>query len=219
MSEIKEYLEKKVSVEEVINNPTYGMFFNKDKFKTPTVHSFEHDGMKIDAVFETAYEEDKKGYICHRLNLIHDKKAIEYLKVFYLPKEVYKKMNPDLIHAIGNLTGKSIHISVHPKYMFFNNGKSGYWKYKNEEQKQKTLESLALYNNYNLYTIIKNNEENLSQDELYKKLLNIVNKKTNTDKMEIQWLIDTHLDKPIIEFSKIKSSNQKMNQRFFGNLQ
>ena len=96
MSEITEYLNNRKNISQILNNPTYKMIFNKEKFIEPEVYFFEHEGMNIDAIFEAAYEEDTRGYICHRLNLVHDKKYIGYLKVFYIPQDVFEKMNPDL---------------------------------------------------------------------------------------------------------------------------
>ena len=213
MSEVKDFLKTKKSISEILNNPTYGMLFNKKGFKTPPVYSFEHNNMNIDAVFETAYEEDVKGFICHRLNLIHENKPIGYLKVFYLEEEVFNRMNPDILHFMDNLNGNCIGLSTHPKNINTSKGTDNYWVNKNEEEKQKTLESAALIFGNGIYQKIRKNEENLSQEKLYKEILDIANKK---QKQYFEHYRKNHINKPIIEFSKIKSPNIKMNQRYWG---
>ena len=217
MSEIKKFLTNRKDNSELINNPTYGMLFNKKGFKTPPVYSFEHNDMNIDAVFETAFEEDTKGFVSHRLNLIHDNKPIGYLKIYYLQEEVFDKMNPDILHFMDNLSSSNcLGLSTHPKVIDTSNGSNNFWINKNKEEKQKTLERSALAFGDNLYQKIKKNEKNLSQNELYEKILEVANSEHTKHKERFNNYKKDHIEKPLIEFSQIKSANMKMNQDNWG---
>lgn len=211
MSEITEYLNNRDKISEILNNPTYKMLFDKENFIEPEFYSFEHNGINIDAIFESAYEEDTRGYICHRINLVHDKKYIGYLKVFYIPKDVFDKMNPDVLHFSNNLNGNLCGLKTHPKEIDL--GDNNYWSELTEQQKEKSLENLAMTISYNLYTKFKDNHDNLSQEERYQNILNIANKKNSKIKERYEYYINTYVDKPIIEFSNIREANKKNSQR------
>jgi hypothetical protein len=215
MSNITKFLHDRKSNFEILNNPTYKMLFDKNKFKTPSVHSFKHNNMNIDAIFESAYEEDIKGLVCHRIMLIHNKNPIGYLKTFYLPSYVNKKMNPDILHFLSNSKGHSFGLSTHPKNIKISNGRNDFWINKNKDQKQATLESVAITISHSMYNKVIDNENNLTHNEIYKNLLKFVNSNKNIFKNQVEEYLNTHLDKPIIEFSKIKKSNEKMNQKYY----
>lgn len=198
---------------EILKNPTYKILFDKKNFKTPEVYSFNHINMKIDTIFENSYEEDNKGYICHRLNLIHDKKAIGYIKVFYLKKETFDKMNPDIFHFMDNLKGHLFGLSTHPRKIDVNKD-NNYWTKKSEIEKKKTLEKIGLTFSNEEYNYVCENKDNLSTEEMYQRLLKKANK-NSLFKNQYQNYIENNIDKPVIEFSKIRGKNESMNQRFW----
>ena len=213
MSKIENFLNNRKQYSEILNNPTYKMLFDKNSFKEPEVYSFNHNGMKLDTIFESAYEEDSRGYICHRLNLVHDEKYIGYLKVFYLPQDVFYKMNPDVLHFSNNIKGICCGLKTHPKEVDL--GGNNYWKNLNQEEKEKTLSRLAMSINYALYTEIEKNPNNLSLEKRYQKILKIAN--NSNIKEQYDDFVNTHINKPIIEFSNIRTANKKNCQKNFSN--
>jgi hypothetical protein len=198
----------------ILNDPTYKMLFDKDKFKTPDVYSFEHQGMKIDAIFENSYEEDTRGYICHRLNLAHENSLIGYIKVFYLPKSTFEEMNPDIFHFLNNLKGHSFGLATHPKKLETSDGRNDFWHNKNDEDKQNTLGEIAISLDYGSYNFVCENKDNLTKEDMYERLLKNANSKRSNLKKQFDETIENNIDKPVIEFSKIKDVNDPMNQRY-----
>jgi hypothetical protein len=211
----EEFLREKKYRFDILNDPEYKMIFDKNIFNTPDVYSFQHCGLNIDAVFEDAYEEDNKGYICHRLSLINNDNLVGYLKVFYLPSETFKKMNPDIFHFLDNIKGHSFNLSTHPRKIDANTSISGYWKDKTDTEKQTTLENIGLSFSNNLYKSVLENKDDLTKDQMYKNLLNMANIKTSQQKKQLDIYIKNYIDKPIVEFSKIKSATGDMCQTFW----
>lgn len=196
---------------DITNSPTYGMIFDKLKFKTPNVHSFNHNGHNIDAVFETAYEEDERGYLSHRLSLIHKETPVGYIKVFYMPKETFDTLYPDILHWLDSCKGHSFGLGTHDKNRDLSDD-DNYWNKKTIEQKKDTLLQIALNLNYNIYSNLNkkfDNNENVNLEKEYESFLKLANKKY---KDEFNKFKQQNIDKPIIDFSKIKEKQQKMNQ-------
>ena len=124
-------------------------------------------------------------------------------------------MNPDIFHFLDNLKGHSFGLSTHPRKIDTNNGRNNFWNEKNENEKKKTLEQIGLTFGNSEYNYVCDNKDNLTTEAMYERLLKKANAKQSIFKKQFESTLKTHVDKPIVEFSKIKDDTEKMNQRFW----
>jgi hypothetical protein len=194
---------------DILNNPIYKIKFNKNNFKSPDIFEFTHDGDKIKALFEPAYEEMVNGCICHRLNLINENSSVGYLKVFYLPKETFKDLFPDIIHWVNAYKGGTFGLNAHPKKMDTSDDKL--WVDKTAKEKNDAILKIAMHISYGCYSEINEKIKNNSIDveAEYQNLIKIMTIKHGK---EFRNFKKTRIDKPIIDFSRIRDKNEKMNQ-------
>jgi len=193
----------------ILNDHVYGMNFKKEQFKTPKELKFKHNNEEYTAIFDPAIEEDDKGFVVHNLSVVKDDLLVGYLRMFYLPEENLDKYYKDVFHFL-NMKGHSINIGASERKKVLSPDYGSYHE-KTLEQKQSTIEKIALSFNYNNYLNIRQKLEQINNDKIkekfldseYEKLLLIANEKYKKD---FESFKESYLNKPRTEFVKVRGN-------------
>lgn len=201
---------------EIINNPTYGMTFSREKFSTPEVQSEVYRGHNIDIIFDPAYKETKDGYVCHKIVLANEDICAGCLKVFYLPQENKEKYFPDIAYYLS-AKGHSYGLSKIPKRVEVFPDSYNSWENKDREQKTRTLERIYMSISYGLYSEFnsRENKDSIDLDDEYRRVIKLMLR--NRELSQKFKHINYYLDKPTIEFSSIRGAKGDVFQ--FGNIE
>ena len=194
-------------VDEILNSPKYKMVFNESKLTNPEPYEFEHNGVTLTAIFEGVIEEDHKGNVVLRMNIANEGNGVGYIKVFYTPSETAKEIYPDVLHWISANKGCNLSLSRHPRDMDYDD--SVPWEEKSVEEKQDVIKTF-----YNHFQYMKSSEfskriengETIDYEKKYKEINKFAEERFES---EYSKFIRT-LDMPIIEFSRIKKTDDRM---------
>lgn len=184
------------------------MIFNKEKFIEPENYEFKINNESYIAIFDASIEEDAKGYIVHNLSIVKDDLMVGYLRFFYLPTENKNYYYENILYYLNT---KGHLFDLRKK-----DGLDNIYENKTIEEKEKTIERVAMTYNYGYYNnilekikILKDNPIELEKllDLEYKNLIKLMFKKY---KEKYEKDVKTYHNNPLPEFIKVRKKGDKM---------